>query len=272
MIGRVFNGIGKCIDKGRYITPEQSLPIFGTYIPLIFLCKFFLIYQFCVLEGHTINPTMRVPPKEIIWTGISVIDVLAPIIKGQTFGIFSGYGLPHLSLVTKICLQALRTNQIHGFRPPPPPPNNYFPSAHIWKVVIMVSVSLPLQEIRYFRSCFEDANLSDRLILFVHLANEPLGEGLITPHIAMATAEYLAFTCGMHVLVVISDMGTISDSARCMLGRNPPRWDPWQLLPQEVCPILSQSGLVKGSIGSITTLPIIPMPNDGNYSTWFFIV
>ncbi len=175
MLGRIFNGSGHPIDGGPPVLPEKFLDI----------------------NGQPINPCKRVYPKEMIQTGISTIDVMISIARGQKIPIFSGTGLPTNEMAAQIVRQAGLVNEEEGEF-----------------AVVFAAMGVNMETARFFRNDFESNNSMARTVLFLNLANDPTIERIITPRIALTTAEYLAYECGMHVLVIMTDMSAYAAALR----------------------------------------------------------
>jgi len=174
MLGRIFDGLGRPIDGGPKIIPEKMVNI----------------------SGSPINPYARDYPSEFIQTGISVIDGLNTLVRGQKLPIFSGAGLPHNQLAVQIARQAKVLGKEEEF------------------AVVFCAMGITFEEYDYFRTDFQKTGAIDRAVLFVNLANDPAGERIATPRMALTTAEYLAFEKGMHVLVILTDMTNYCEALR----------------------------------------------------------
>lgn len=226
MLGRTFNGIGEPIDGLGDITAEVSLDI----------------------NGQPLNPVTREYPRDYIRTGISAIDGLTTLIRGQKLPIFSGNGLPHDQLAAQIVQQAsLGDNSDEKF------------------AVVFAAMGVKYDVADYFRRTFEESGVSSHVAMFINLANDPVVERLITPKIALTLAEYLAFEKGMHILVILTDMTSFAEAMRevsSSKGEIPSRKGFPGYLYSELATIYERAGIVKGKKGSVTQIPILTMPND----------
>ena len=218
MIGRVFDGMGKPKDGGPDLIPEDKLDI----------------------NGIAINPVARDYPSEFIQTGVSAIDGLNTLVRGQKLPIFSGSGLPHANLAAQIARQAKVLGTDDKF------------------AVVFGAIGITFEEAQYFIDDFKKTGAIDRSVLFMNLANDPAIERISTPRMALTCAEYLAFEKGMHVLVILTDLTNycealreISAARREVPGR---RGYPGYLY--------ERAGKIKGRPGSITQVPILTMPED----------
>jgi V-type H+-transporting ATPase subunit B len=183
MLGRVFNGSGSPIDGGPAVLAEHFLDI----------------------NGSSINPAERTYPEEMIQTGISTIDVMNSIARGQKIPLFSAAGLPHNDIAAQICRQAGLVRHGHG--------SNCSEDAAPFAVVF-AAMGVNMETAHFFKQDFEENGSMDRTVLFLNLANDPTIERIITPRIALTTAEYLAYDLGMHVLVILTDMSSYADALR----------------------------------------------------------
>lgn len=226
MLGRRFNGIGNPVDGLGPIKSEVKRNI----------------------NGQPLNPCSRKYPRNFIQTGISAIDALTTLIRGQKLPIFSGNGLPHDQLAAQIVKQAsLGVDSDEEF------------------AIVFGAMGLKYDVAEYFRKTFEESGASDHVVMFTNLANDPVLERLITPKVALTTAEYLAFEKGMHILVVLTDMTSYAEAMREVSsnkGEIPSRKGYPGYLYSELATIYERAGIVKGSKGSITQIPILTMPND----------
>ncbi len=226
MLGRVFNGAGKPIDDLGEIYPERSANINGT----------------------PINPVSRIYPKNYISTGISSIDTLITLIRGQKLPIFSGSGMKHNELAVQIVRQAKITGES----------NSDF-------CIVFAAMGVKSDVADYFRRSFEEAGILSRVTMFLNLANDPIIERILTPRCALTAAEYLAFTHNKHVLVVMTDMTSYAEACRefsSSKGEIPSRKGFPGYLYSDLASLYERAGMVKGSTGSVTQLPILTMPND----------
>jgi V/A-type H+-transporting ATPase subunit B len=225
MLGRIFNGSGEPIDGGPPIIPEMLLDI----------------------NGQPINPWARNHPSEFIQTGISAIDGLNTLVRGQKLPIFSGFGLPGGELAAQIAAQAEVRGSGEEF------------------AVIFAAIGIPHHEASIFRRSFEASNALERTILFMNLADDPTIERLITPRTALTTAEYLAFHHNRHVLVIITDMTNYAEALREVSTAReevPGRRGYPGYLYTDLASLYERAGRIKGLQGSITQLLILTMPDD----------
>jgi V/A-type H+-transporting ATPase subunit B len=225
MLGRVFNGLGHPIDGGPPQRSDIELDV----------------------NGMAINPTAREYPRDFIQTGISAIDGMNTLIRGQKLPIFSGNGLPHNELAAQIARQA----KIRGT-------DTEF-------AVVFAAMGVKHDVARFFTRSFEESGVLDKVALFLSLADDPSIERLITPRTALTLAEHLAFNEGMHVLVIMTDMTNYCESLReisTIRGEIPSRKGYPGYLYSDLAELYERSGMIKGYQGSITLLPILTMPND----------
>ena len=225
MLGRVFSGLGKPLDGGPSPMADAQINV----------------------NGRPINPTSRVYPRDFIQTGISVIDGMNTLIRGQKLPIFSGNGLPHNELAAQIARQA----KVRG--------------TETQFAVVFAAMGVKHDVARYFITSFEESGVLDNVALFLSLADDPSIERLITPRTALTLAEYLAYERGMHVLVILTDMSNYCESLReisTIRGEIPSRKGYPGYLYSDLAELYERSGMLKGSPGSITQLPILTMPND----------
>jgi V/A-type H+-transporting ATPase subunit B len=225
MLGRVFNGIGQPIDGGPAPVGEVELDI----------------------NGKPINPTSREYPRDFIQTGISVIDGMNTLIRGQKLPIFSGNGLPHNELASQIARQA----KIRG--------------AETEFAVVFVAMGVKHDVARFFINTFEETGVLENVALFLSLADDPSIERLITPRTALTLAEHLAFAHDMHVLVIMTDISNYCESLReisTIRGEIPSRKGYPGYLYSDLAELYERSGMIRGFKGTITQLPILTMPND----------
>ena len=225
MLGRVFDGLGRPIDGGAPPLGDAELNV----------------------NGKPINPTSREYPRDFIQTGISVIDGMNTLIRGQKLPIFSGNGLPHNELAAQIARQAKIRGGETDF------------------AVVFAAMGVKHDVARYFVRSFEDSGVLDKVALFLSLADDPSIERLITPRTALTLAEHLAFERHMHVLVVMTDMANYCESLReisTIRGEIPSRKGYPGYLYSDLSELYERSGMLKGLAGSITQLPILTMPND----------
>ena len=225
ILGRVFDGLGRPIDKGGKIIPEITLDINGT--PL--------------------NPVARDYPSEFIQTGISAIDGLNTLVRGQKLPIFSGSGLPHARLAAQIARQAKVLGTGDKF------------------AVVFAAIGITFEESDYFIKNFQDSGAIGRSVMFINLADDPAIERIATPRMAITTAEYLAFELGMHVLVIITDITNYAEALREVSAARkevPGRRGYPGYLYTDLASLYERAGRVRGGKGSITQIPILTMPED----------
>lgn len=226
ILGRTFNGIGQPIDGLGDITPEVSLNI----------------------NGLPLNPVKREYPRNYINTGISAIDGLTTLIRGQKLPIFSGNGLPHDQLAAQIVKQAsLGEDSGEEF------------------AIVFAAMGVKHDVADFFRRTFEESGVADHVAMFLNLANDPVVERLITPKVALTVAEYLAFEQNMHILVILTDMTSFAEAMRevsSSKGEIPSRKGFPGYLYSELAAIYERAGIVEGAGGSVTQIPILTMPND----------
>lgn len=226
ILGRTFDGIGKPIDGLGKIIPEVSLNIGG--LPL--------------------NPCAREYPRNYINTGISAIDGLTTLIRGQKLPIFSGNGLPHDQLAAQIVQQAsLGENSDEKF------------------AIVFAAMGVKYDVAEFFRKTFQESGVSDHVTMFLNLANDPVVERLITPKAALTAAEYLAFEKGMHILVILTDITSYCEAMRevsSSKGEIPSRKGYPGYLYSDLASLYERAGIVAGQKGSVTQIPILTMPND----------
>lgn len=225
MLGRVFNGLGIPIDDGPPPSGDEELNI----------------------NGKPINPTAREYPRDFIQTGISVIDGMNTLIRGQKLPIFSGNGLPHNELAAQIARQAKIRGGSTDFS------------------VVFAAMGVKHDVARFFIRSFEETGVLQNVALFLSLADDPSIERLVTPRTALTLAEHLAFNEGMHVLVIMTDMANYCESLReisTLRGEIPSRKGYPGYLYSDLAELYERSGMLKGFPGSITQLPILTMPND----------
>lgn len=225
MLGRVFDGMGRPKDNGPEIIPEQRLDI----------------------NGSPINPAARDYPSEFIQTGISAIDGLNTLVRGQKLPVFSGSGLPHANLATQIARQARVLGTDTKF------------------AVVFAAIGITFEEADFFISDFRRTGAIDRAVLFMNLANDPAIERISTPRMALTAAEYLAYECDMHVLVILTDITNYADALREVSAARkevPSRRGYPGYLYTDLATMYERAGRIKGSEGSITQIPILSMPED----------
>lgn len=232
MLGRIFNGVGKPIDKG-------PLP---------------MAHTFADINGQPINPTARVYPRDYIQTGISTIDAMNTLVMGQKVPIFSGSGIPHDLLASQIVRQARIGN----------PAGNYEERRENFAIVF-AGMGIKHDVAEAFKKAFTESGAINRVAMFLNLADDPAVERLVTPKIALTLAEYLAFSCDQHVLVVMTDMTNYCEALRQISnkrGEVPSRKGYPGYMYSDLANLYERTGRIKDSQGSITQLPILTMPND----------
>ncbi len=226
ILGRVFNGVGQPIDGLGPIGPEVNKDV----------------------NGLPLNPCTREYPRNYIRTGISAIDCLTTLIRGQKLRIFSGNGLPHDQLAAQIVKQSsLGENSDEEF------------------AIVFAAMGVKHVVADFFRRTFEESGATSHVVMFLNLANDPVVERLITPKVALTAAEYLAFEKGMHILVVLTDMTSFAEAMRevsSSKGEIPSRKGYPGYLYSELATIYERAGIVSGTNGSVTQIPILTMPND----------
>ena len=225
MLGRVFDGMGRPRDNGAPIIPEKRINI----------------------NGQPINPVARNYPDEFIQTGISAIDGLNTLVRGQKLPVFSASGLPHAELAAQIARQAKVLNSDSKF------------------AVVFAAVGITFEEADYFISDFRKTGAIDRTVLFMNLANDPAIERIATPRMALTAAEYLAFEKDMHVLVIITDITNYCEALREVSAARkevPGRRGYPGYLYTDLAQIYERAGRIRGKKGSITQIPILTMPED----------
>ncbi len=225
MLGRVFNGRGIPIDGGPQIISEEKRDI----------------------AGNPLNPVAREYPRSFIQTGISTIDALLTLVRGQKLPLFSGSGLPHNQVGAQIARQAKVLGEGESF------------------AVVFAAMGITAEEARFFQSDFERTGALEKVVLFLNLADDPAVERIITPRIALTVAEYLAFEKDYHVLVILTDMTSYCESLREIGAAReevPGRRGFPGYLYSDLSTIYERAGRIIGKKGSITQIPILTMPND----------
>ncbi len=225
ILGRVFSGMGRPIDGGPEIIPDKRLDI----------------------NGAPINPAARDYPAEFIQTGVSAIDGLNTLVRGQKLPIFSGSGLPHANLAVQIARQAKERGTDSKF------------------AVVFAAVGITFEDAEFFISDFKATGAIDRSVVFVNLANDPAVERVSTPRMALTAAEYLAFEQDMHVLVIITDITNYAEALREVSAAKkevPGRRGYPGYLYTDLATMYERAGKMKGHEGSITMIPILTMPED----------
>jgi len=232
MLGRIFNGLGKPLDGG----PEP------------------LADRYADINGQPINPTARVYPVDYIQTGISTIDGMNTLLRGQKLPLFSGAGLPHDQLAAQIVRQATLGAPVGQAGAPA----EQF-------VIVFAAMGVKHDVAAYFRDSFTESGALTRVAMFLNLADDPPVERLITPRAALTLAEYLAFERNMHVLVILTDMTNYCEALRQISnirGEVPSRKGYPGYLYSDLASLYERTGRIRTSSGSITQLPILTMPND----------
>lgn len=226
ILGRAFDGAGRPTDGYGEIYPEVSADI----------------------NGSSINPVSRVYPRNFISTGISSIDALSTLIRGQKLPIFSGYGMKHNELAVQIVRQAKITGATS---------ENF--------AVVFAAMGVKNDVADYFRRSFEESGVLSKVVMFLNLSDDPIIERTITPRCALTAAEYLAFEKGMHILVVMTDMSSYCEALReysSSKGEIPGRKGYPGYLYSDLASLYERAGMIKGKEGSVTQIPILTMPND----------
>ena len=225
MLGRVFDGLGRPIDDGPEILPEERRDI----------------------NGLPMNPAARSYPEEFIQTGVSAIDGLNTLVRGQKLPIFSASGLPHAQLAAQIARQAKVRGKDEQF------------------AVVFAAMGITFEESNFFVESFKETGAIDRTVLFVNLANDPAVERIATPRMALTAAEYLAFEKDMHVLVILTDITNYADALREVSAARkevPGRRGYPGYMYTDLASLYERAGRQKGKAGSITMVPILTMPED----------
>ncbi|MBQ2663346.1 MAG: V-type ATP synthase subunit B, partial [Clostridia bacterium] len=225
MLGRTLDGVGRPIDGlGDYYADEVR-----------------------DVNGLPINPVSRVYPNNFIQTGISSIDCLATLIRGQKLPIFSGDGMPHDDLAVQIARQAKVADDESGF------------------AIVFAAMGVKHDVANYFKKSFEESGVLGKVVMFLNLSNDPVVERIITPRCALTAAEYLAFTHNMHVLVILTDMTSYAEALRevsSSKGEIPSRKGFPGYLYSDLASLYERAGIIDGASGSVTQVPILTMPND----------
>ncbi len=224
ILGRIFDGLGRPIDGLGEVYPKTKRDI----------------------NGSPINPVSRVYPRNYINTGISSIDALTTLIRGQKLPIFSGSGMKHNELAVQIVRQASIAD------------NDDF-------AIVFAAMGVKNDVAEYFRKSFEEANVLDRVVMFLNLSNDPIIERIMTPRCALTAAEYLAYDLGKHILVILTDMTSYAEALRefsSSKGEIPGRKGYPGYLYSDFASLYERAGIIKNSSGSVTQIPILTMPND----------
>lgn len=233
MLGRIFDGSGRPVDRGPRIFAEDYLDI----------------------NGAPINPCARIYPEEMISSGVSAIDTMNSIARGQKIPIFSASGLPHNEVATQICRQAglvRPTKDVHDGHE-----DNFS--------IVFAAMGVNLETSRFFKQDFEENGSLERSTLFLNLANDPTIERIITPRLALTTAEFLAYQTERHVLTIMTDMSSYADALREVSAAReevPGRRGYPGYMYTDLATLYERAGRVEGRNGSITQIPILTMPND----------
>ena len=225
MLGRVFDGMGNPRDNGDPIIPEKKMDI----------------------NGEPINPAARDYPNEFIQTGVSAIDGLNTLVRGQKLPVFSMSGLPHAELAAQIARQAKVRGGASNF------------------AVVFAAIGITFEEAQYFVDDFKRTGAIERTVMFTNLANDPAVERIATPRLALTCAEYLAFECGMHVLVIMTDITNYAEALREVSAARrevPGRRGYPGYLYTDLASLYERAGRIRGKDGSITQIPILTMPED----------
>lgn len=224
ILGRSFNGIGEPIDNGGDIYSDDKYSV----------------------EGLPLNPVAREYPRDFIQTGISSIDTLTTLIRGQKLPIFSGSGLSHNEIAAQIVRQAkLKTDENFCF--------------------VFAAMGIKKDEAMFFEDAFNKAGVRDKVVMYQNLADSPIMERLVAPKCALTTAEYLAYKRGYHVLVIVTDMTSYSEALRevsSIRGEVPSRKGYPGYLYSDLASLYERAGMIRGVKGSVTLIPILTMPND----------
>jgi V/A-type H+-transporting ATPase subunit B len=225
MFGRMFTGSGKPADGGPHIIPEDYLDV----------------------HAATINPYSRAHPSKFIQTGVSVIDGLNTLLLGQKLPLLSGTGLPHKLLASQIVRQAKVIGEEEGF------------------TIVFAAMGITADEVRFFRDDFLKMGAMSRVVMFVNLAEEPAIERILTPRLALTTAEYFAFQQNLHVLVILVDMTNYCEALREISAARleiPGRRGYPGYMYTDLATLYERAGIIRGKKGSITQIPILTMPDD----------
>lgn len=224
ILGRTFNGVAKPIDEGGEIYSNDFYPV----------------------EGKPLNPVSRLYPRDFIQTGISAIDSLTTLIRGQKLPIFSGSGLPHNEIAAQIVRQAkLKTDEDFCF--------------------VFAAMGIKKDEAMFFDDAFKKAGVKDKVVMYENLADDPIMERIITPKCALTAAEYLAFKEHKHVLVIVTDMTSYAEALRevsSIRQEVPSRKGYPGYLYSDLASLYERAGMIDGVEGSVTLIPILTMPND----------
>nr|WP_072537327.1 V-type ATP synthase subunit B [Anaerococcus mediterraneensis] len=224
ILGRTFNGIGQPIDRGGEIYSDETYPV----------------------EGLALNPVAREYPRDFIQTGISAIDTLTTLIRGQKLPIFSGSGMPHNEIAAQIIRQAkLKSDENFAF--------------------VFAAMGIKKDEAMFFEDAFSKAGVKDKLVMYQNLADSPIMERLLAPKCALTAAEYLSYKKGYHVLVIMTDITSYCEALRevsSIRGEIPSRKGYPGYLYSNLASLYERAGMIEGVKGSVTLIPILTMPND----------
>ncbi len=252
ILGRVFNGVGQVIDGGPPIAAHRKVPI----------------------EGLPMNPVARALPRDFIETGISTLDLMNSLVRGQKLPLFSGGGLPHDRLAVEIASHArLRTEQprerLAAFAPQGGQPSlgaaRRMAQGGEDFVIVFAGIGVPYDSAEYFRRSLEQGGALERTALFLNLASDSSTQRLLTPRYALSAAEYLAFACGMHVLVILTDMTNYCEALRevsSSKGEIPSRKGFPGYMYSDLATLFERAGCLRGAKGTLTQLSILTMPAD----------
>lgn len=249
ILGRTFNGLGEPIDGGGMVFPKA-------------------LYN---INGRAINPISRRYPRDFVQTGISTIDTLATLIRGQKLPIFSGNGLPHNALAAQIAAQArlastkARSTSAGASTKAPSASSGASGGGASPFAIVFAAIGVKHDDAAFFRRAFEESGAQDHVVMFQNLANDPIVERISTPRCALTAAEYLAFEEGYHVLVVMTDLTSYCEALREIASAReevPSRKGYPGYLYSDLASLYERAGMIQGKSGSITFLPILTMPND----------
>ncbi len=225
ILGRIFNGMGEPMDGGPHLIPEDYLDI----------------------NGEPINPALRQPPAEFIETGISAIDGLNALVRGQKLPIFSGSGLPHNRIVAQIIRQAAVKGKEERF------------------ALVFAAIGISYDDASFFMKNLDRTGALERTVAFINTASDPVIERISTPRLALTAAEYLAWTHNMHVLVILTDMTNYCEALRelsSMREEIPSRRGYPGYMYTDLATMYERAGRISGKEGSVTIMPILTMPDD----------
>jgi V-type H+-transporting ATPase subunit B len=232
LMGRAFNGCGKPIDKGPTVMAEDYLSI----------------------NGEPLNPKSRTYPKEMIQTGVSALDTMNSVVRGQKLPLFSAAGLPHNEIAAQIARQA---SLVKGKDVTDHHSDNF--------AIVFGAMGVNMETARFFRNDFEENGSMENVVLYLNLANDPTIERIVTPRLALTTAEYFAYTLEQHVFCILTDMSAYADALREVSAAReevPGRRGYPGYMYTDLATIYERAGRVEGKNGSITQFPILTMPND----------